>query len=166
MPAIGAVLNGAVSEGKTINLYYNTPTAQVALALKSGNSHPDDNYEYWAADASDFKGHVLNPSEVAAVQFRGVATVVAATVPNVPEGETPTVNNISLVSPVYQMLTTTSLANCKVAMASSGEKAWVYFLSYALAPHHAPGVRRAVELTRTDAAARPRAASPSESTTW
>lgn len=127
MPALAAVVNKAVPGDKTINLYYNTSSAQVALSLQSGTSDPDPD-EYWAAADTDYPGYILNPSEIAAAQYRGVNLVVAATTPKESD-KAPTVNNISIVSPIYQMLTTTTLANNKIAIASAGEAAWVYFLA-------------------------------------
>lgn len=128
MPAVAAVLNNAVPEEASIQLYFNTGSAQIAVALKTGTDGADPDTEAYAAGQDDYPGYILNPSEVAGGNFRGVNIVAAVTKPFVGEGATQTVNQISLVAPVYQKLATTSLANKTTAFAASTKNAWVYFL--------------------------------------
>lgn len=123
MPALAAIVNPAVAGDKSINLYFNTSTAQVALALKSGTEGEDPDTDVWAADQADYTGNVLNPSTIDGDVFRGVNVVVGVTKPKLEEGATQTVNQISLIAPVYKKLASTSLANKTITMCSAGPNA-------------------------------------------
>lgn len=128
MPAVAAIVNQAVPEGKSINLFYNTEKAQLAVAYKSGAEGDDPDTAAWAADATDYAGHIFNPSSIASDYYRGNQLVVAVTEPKTDCESKPVGNQISLVSPVYKKLATTSLSNKTVSMCSSGHSAWVYYL--------------------------------------
>lgn len=124
MPAISAIAHAGAPSSQSIELYFNTSTGQAGLSLASGTQAPDEHIVY-ASGENDYRGYILNPSQMAAAKFRGVNMVVAATTPN---AHPITVNQISIVCPVYQMLTSTTLANKKLAMSSNDDSAWVYFL--------------------------------------
>ncbi|RYP41836.1 hypothetical protein DL767_000737 [Monosporascus sp. MG133] len=129
MSAVAATVNESVPNGKVINLYYNTANAQAALSLRAGDYSGDDQSKFWAADINDYSGYILSPSEMATCTFRGINIVAAMTIPKSNNSSPATTNNISLVAPVYQRLTSTDLANKKVSMCSTGDKAWIYYLS-------------------------------------
>lgn len=130
MPAIASVVNRAVPGDKSISLYFNTATAQLGYAFKSGTDGDDPETAVWAASISDYPGYILNPSILTSDYFRGVNLVVGITKPKIEQGATQTVNQVSLVSPVYKKLASTSLQNSSVTMCSSGTHAWVYYLEY------------------------------------
>ncbi|KAK8118452.1 uncharacterized protein PG998_003078 [Apiospora kogelbergensis] len=111
MPAVAAIVNQAVPDGKSINLFYNTEKAQLAVAYKSGAEGDDPDTAAWAADATDYAGHIFNPSSIASDYYRGNQLVVAVTEPKTDCESKPVGNQISLVSPVYKKLATTSLSN-------------------------------------------------------
>ncbi|KAI1457413.1 hypothetical protein F4805DRAFT_457783 [Annulohypoxylon moriforme] len=126
MPAIAAIVNRAVAGDKNINLFYNTSSAQLGLGFKSGTNDDDPQAE-WAAESTDYAGHIFNPSTIASDYYRGNQLVIAVTDPKVEDGH-PTANQVSMVSPIYKKLASTSLQNKTVSMCSSGNTAWVYYL--------------------------------------
>ncbi|KAI0890542.1 uncharacterized protein GGS22DRAFT_151188 [Annulohypoxylon maeteangense] len=126
MPAVAAIVNQAVAGDKNINLFYNTADAQLGMAFKNG-TNVDDPQSAWAADATDYKGYIFNPSTIASDYYRGNQLVIGVTEPRVEEGK-PTTNQISLLSPIYRKLAMTALQNKNVSMCSSGNSAWVYYL--------------------------------------
>ncbi|KAL7931804.1 hypothetical protein V8C35DRAFT_308623 [Trichoderma chlorosporum] len=128
MAALQAIYNPLAPKERSVNLFFNTSTAQVALTLKNGTEDSDEN-DLIACGDDDYPGYVLNPSEIAGGTFRGNHYVVATTVPLVAKGVTVTVNQISLVSPVYKKLNTTALANKNTSFSTDDKKhAWAYFL--------------------------------------
>ncbi|KAL8372580.1 hypothetical protein RB595_002089 [Gaeumannomyces hyphopodioides] len=128
MPAIATLVNPAVPEEKSIQLFYNTKAGQLGLSLRMGDRSKGEQVLF-AADNDDHQGNILNPSELAAATYRGINLVVGVTRPRLDANSEQTVNNISIVSPVYQQLNTTAMANLKVDLASSGDSAWVYYLN-------------------------------------
>jgi len=133
MPAVAALVNTApTKETQRIHLFYNTANAQLGLALKSASNDDDNNKTFAASEVNEYQGYILNPSERQEIDcdtYRGMNVVVAVTKPWTEVGTEPTVNNISMVSPIYRKLATTALANTRVSMCSAGDEAWVYFLS-------------------------------------
>ncbi|GJN66117.1 hypothetical protein PLICBS_000133 [Purpureocillium lilacinum] len=127
MTAAAAAFDPAAPDETAIRLYYNTSTAQLALALKAATDAADSDYGFAASDI-DLEGYIVHGSELAVTNLRGVSVVLAMTVPNVPGGKA-TDNSISIVSPVYMSLKTTDITNTKVGASSSANAAWVYFLS-------------------------------------
>ncbi|KAM0252162.1 hypothetical protein ACHAQJ_007820 [Trichoderma viride] len=128
MAALAAIYNPLAPKDRSVSLFFNTSTAQVALTLKNGTEDSDENDVYVCGD-DDYPGYILNPSEIAGGSFRGVHHVIATTVPLVEKGTTVTKNQISLVSPVYKKLNTTALANKNTSFSTDDKKhAWAYFL--------------------------------------
>ncbi|KAL3954254.1 hypothetical protein ACCO45_012210 [Purpureocillium lilacinum] len=125
MTAAAAAFDPAAPDETAIRLYYNTSTAQLALALKAATDAADSDYGFAASDI-DLEGYIVHGSELAVTNLRGVSVVLAMTVPNVPGGKA-TDNSISIVSPVYMSLKTTDITNTKVGASSSANAAWVYF---------------------------------------
>lgn len=101
MPGVTSLVNPGVEGGKEVNLFYNTESAQLAVALKSGTGDDDPDTRVWTASLDDYQGIILNPSELDCDIYRGLSMVVAVTKPFLSEGSQQTFNNISLVSPVY-----------------------------------------------------------------
>ncbi|KAI1277737.1 hypothetical protein F5Y07DRAFT_362790 [Xylaria sp. FL0933] len=129
MTAIAAIVNKAVEDDKVIIVFYNTSKAQLGLCLESGTSDDDQPSGRWETGDGDYNGCILNPSQMAAVNYRGLQFVAAVTMPKVGPNETQTSNQISLVSPVYQQLTTTALDHVCIAMCanSDGDQGWLYY---------------------------------------
>ncbi|KAI1819364.1 hypothetical protein F4861DRAFT_527237 [Xylaria intraflava] len=130
MAALAALVNKAVPDDKSINLFFNTGRAQLGLALQSGNATDDQPNDIWQPGDDDYTGYILNPSSIAAALYRGLNYVAAVTTPKLDAGATQTENQISLVSPVYQKLTTTNLENTNVALCitPNGDSGWLYNL--------------------------------------
>ncbi|KAK8913300.1 hypothetical protein VCV18_011774 [Metarhizium anisopliae] len=103
MTAVTALFDPAMPDETSISLFSNTSMAQLTVALKNSNDGPDPDGKSFGPSASDYKGFIAQPSQLASGSFRGFRVVVAATVPRTVEGP-PTTNQISIVSPVYQGL--------------------------------------------------------------
>ncbi|KAI1171805.1 hypothetical protein F4777DRAFT_564072 [Nemania sp. FL0916] len=131
MAALAAVVNKAIADDKSIQLFFNTGKAQLGLALQSGTSTDDQPNNIWESGDDDYNGYILNPSSMAAVNYRGLNYVAAVTMPKLDNGATQTLNQISLVSPIYQKLSSTSLENTNVAICVTpdGNDGWLYHLS-------------------------------------
>ncbi|KAF2144840.1 uncharacterized protein K452DRAFT_356217 [Aplosporella prunicola CBS 121167] len=127
MAALAAVYNGQTSGDWSINLFYNNSIGQLAFLLKSGTEVADPGFSAWDSGDNDYQGYILNPSTMAAGTFSGVNFIVAVTKPS-SKSETQTANQISIVSPVYQKLDTTSLGNNTVTVCTGGTECWVYYL--------------------------------------
>ncbi|KAI0409853.1 hypothetical protein F4802DRAFT_4232 [Xylaria palmicola] len=129
MTAIAAIINKAVAEDKSINIFYNTSKAQLGLSLESGTANDDQPTGQWETGDGDYNGYILNPSQMAGVNFRGLQFVAAVTMPKLAQNETQTTNQVSLVSPVYMELGTTMLDHVRIAMCATpdGDEAWVYY---------------------------------------
>ncbi|KAI1186324.1 hypothetical protein F5B17DRAFT_454602 [Nemania serpens] len=131
MAALAALVNKAVPDDKSIILFYNTGNAQLGLAFQSGTSTDDQPKDIWEPRDDDYNGYILNPSSISAAYYRGLNYVAAVTMPKLEEGATQTVNQISLVSPIYLKLTTTTLNNTNVALCVTpdGNDGWLYHIS-------------------------------------
>ncbi|KAK9446228.1 hypothetical protein VB005_00073 [Metarhizium brunneum] len=127
MTAATALFDPAMPDETSISLFSNTSMAQLAVALKNSNDGPDPDGKSFGHSASDYKGFIAQPSQLASGSFRGFRVVVAATVPRTVEGR-PITNQISIISPVYQGLASNTLENKKVTVSNSDTSAWVYSL--------------------------------------
>ncbi|KAI5468018.1 serine proteinase [Mariannaea sp. PMI_226] len=127
MAAVTAIYNSAMPDDTSISLFYNTSTAQLAVALKNGGQGPDPEGKSFEASESDYTGCIVKSSQLTSGSFRGFDMVIAVTKPNV-DGGRPAGNQISMISPVYQGLASTTLENKKVAISQSTTNCWVYFL--------------------------------------
>ncbi|KAK0761753.1 hypothetical protein N5P37_004552 [Trichoderma harzianum] len=129
MAALAAIYNPSAPKDRSVSLFFNTSTAQVALSLMNG-TEGNDNNDIYACGDDDYPGYILNPSEIAGGTYRGIQHVVATTVPIVEKGASVTKNQISLISPVYKKLNTTALANKNVSFSADNvdKHAWAYFL--------------------------------------
>ncbi|KAI3333393.1 hypothetical protein F4824DRAFT_503165 [Ustulina deusta] len=129
MTAIAAIVNKAVEDDKVINVFYNTSKAQLGLCLESGTANDDQPSGQWETGNDDYNGYILNPSQMAGINYRGLQFVAAVTMPKLGQNETQTSNQISLVSPVYQELTTTTLDHVRIAMCASpdDDQGWLYY---------------------------------------
>ncbi|KAI1406919.1 hypothetical protein F5Y13DRAFT_183810 [Hypoxylon sp. FL1857] len=130
MAALAAIVNKAVDNDKSINLYFNTSKAQLGISLQSGTDKDDQATDTWETSDDDYNGYILNPSSMAAAYYRGVNFVVAATMPKLGPNQTQTEVQISLVSPVYQKLKTTTLGNSHITLCTTpdGNEGWLYYL--------------------------------------
>ncbi|PNY27028.1 Uncharacterized protein TCAP_03024 [Tolypocladium capitatum] len=130
MVGAAAIVSKAVADDKSINLFFNTSKAQLGISLQSGTETDDQPNNIWATNDDDYNGYILNPSSIAGVYYRGVNFVAAVTMPKLDPNVTQTENQISLVSPVYQKLTTTTLDNNNVALCATpnGNDGWLYYL--------------------------------------
>ncbi|KAI0156927.1 hypothetical protein GGR57DRAFT_74787 [Xylariaceae sp. FL1272] len=142
MPAFAAIVNPAVSEEKSIiQLFYETSTkgsfANLAVTLQSGtdNTNADAMRTFEADDAATAadnttKSLIPNPSQIGVGLYYGMPTVVAVTLPPLAPTATPTIHDISMVSPVYRQLASAPLTTTKVAVCNSDENnLYAFFLA-------------------------------------
>ncbi|KAK3290871.1 uncharacterized protein B0H64DRAFT_378199 [Chaetomium fimeti] len=136
MPATGvaAAINLKGPEGQQIHLFYNTNTKNLGFQFFDETKHSDET-EAFAAGTDALTGFILNPAQVATTNLTGVDLVFGFT--NKPKTaaapgcrcDDPTQNDISIISPVYQPLGATDLANLTIAATSSDTTAYVYYLT-------------------------------------
>ncbi|KAI1395303.1 hypothetical protein F4819DRAFT_197732 [Hypoxylon fuscum] len=130
MATIAAVVNKAVADDKSVLLFYRAQSGQLGLSLQSGTGQEDQPAGTWETGSDDYEGYIMSPSHMAATYYRGVHLVAAVTMPKLAEGEEEVDHrNISLVSPVYQTLTTTTLDFNRIAMCAKpdGDEGWLYY---------------------------------------
>lgn len=123
MPGVAAIFNRSTSYGESISLYYTTQNLNLGLELQSAK--PDGPHEEISSGSGDHPGIIENPSHVSVAQYLGVNIVVGIT--QSVSTSTP-LHDVSVVSPVYKPLGQTETTNISVAISSSGEAAWVYYL--------------------------------------
>ncbi|KAI0007429.1 hypothetical protein F4779DRAFT_592012 [Xylariaceae sp. FL0662B] len=129
MAALAAIVNKAAANDESINLFFNTSRAQLGISIQSGTDDDNPADDIWEPDDDDYDGYILNPSSMAAVYYRGLNFVAAVTMPKLGPNETQTVNQLSLVSPVYQRLGTAALDDNHIALCTNpnGNKCWLYY---------------------------------------
>lgn len=127
MPGVAAVFNNFTTYGESVFLYYTTENLNLGLELQP--PAPDGPHENFSSGPEDHQGIIENPSHISAAQYLGVNFVVGITQP-VPkaDGTTDTLHDVSVVSPVFKPLVKTETINISVAISSSGQAAWVYYL--------------------------------------
>lgn len=129
MPGIAAIVNNAVSDGKSIQCFHNTNNLNLGLVLENGAADGDDPEKAFIAKSSDQKGIIVNPSQVGATEHLGINLIVGITQPVLASGTTTyTKYDVSIISPVYKPLTQTEANNRSITACSYEKKTWVYYL--------------------------------------
>lgn len=129
MPGTTALFNSTGPANQQIHLFYNTNNTNMALQLRSEQKATDTVDQTWASSTTDQAGFVVNPSQLASADFQGTELVVGFTKQVVAQGTTATKNDVSIVSPVYQSVASTEIKNKTIAACSSGDTAWIYYLT-------------------------------------
>ena len=137
MAPISVLLNGNVPDDKGLQVFYVTDQDNLGVALKNSAKGGVDSQDIYAAAADGNVGLIPVKSEIGSAVLNGLNIVVAVTkhklkTPN----EQPTLNDISIVSPVYQVLDTTAITNTTAAITSNSDtsNAWVYYLQSVSTP--------------------------------
>lgn len=129
MPGLAAIVNNAVPDGKSIQCFYNTNNLNLGLVLENGAADGADSEKSFAANSTDQKGIIVNPSRVGAIGYLGINLIVGITQPVLPANVTTyTKYDVSIISPIYKQLTQTEANNTSIAACSYKDKAWVYYL--------------------------------------
>ncbi|KAK3369575.1 hypothetical protein B0T24DRAFT_362230 [Lasiosphaeria ovina] len=131
MAPISALLNeGVESTEKAIHVFFVTDQKNLGVSLRNSGQKGKDTQDFYAADKNTWEGIILAKSEIGTARVDGVNLVVAMTrqKPSKPDAAD-TMNDISIVSPVYQVLTSTALKNTTATICSAGDRGWVYYLS-------------------------------------
>ena len=130
MPGVASLLNKAVVDEKSIQLFYNTQELNLGLKLMDGNAKPSDESDQFRAKSSDHKGIIVNPSSLAVARYQGTNIAVGFTLPLLPEDQSDyTTYDVSIISPVYQPLASTEVQNKSIAFSSQGDAAWVTYIT-------------------------------------
>lgn len=129
MPACTALVNKTALQ-ESIQLFYNTQNRQLGLALKSSDPENQDTIKTFSK-TGDVVGILKNPSQLGSATFLGVNLIVGVTDHFDKETpDTPTGNNICLISPMYRTIATTGADNNSVAICTDdkGKACWIYYL--------------------------------------
>lgn len=130
MPGLAVLINKAIPEAKSLHLFYNTQELNLGIALKDGSASPSDPSIKLVSAANNNQGLIVNGTSLGCAEYQGMNIVAALTQGVKPAGVTEfTKYDVSIVSPVYMPLSNTEKDNLAMAMASSGPKAWIYYLS-------------------------------------
>jgi len=131
MAPISVLLNSNVTTDKGIQVFYVTDQDNLGVALKNSASSGVDSDDVYVAGSDAHAGLVPVKSEIGSAVMNGLNLVVAVTKHKLKTPtETPTLNDVSIVSPVYQVLDTTAISNTTAAISSNQDNsnAWVYYL--------------------------------------
>ncbi|KAH6632442.1 hypothetical protein F5144DRAFT_650484 [Chaetomium tenue] len=130
MAPIAALFDSKAPTEKGVHVFYVTQQNNLGLACRHAGLHGKDSQDVWAADEKTFKGIVQDKSEIGAAIVDGVRFVVAMTNHKPESSEAlATLNDVSIVSPIYQVLASTALGDTTMAIASSDDEGWVYYLT-------------------------------------
>ncbi|KAJ3545138.1 hypothetical protein NM208_g2663 [Fusarium decemcellulare] len=127
MAPITAIIDKTTPGDKVIKLFYNTGNAQLGLALWSGTRDADPEDSIQAPREVGDGQYILNPSQMASVNFQGVERVFALTTTNPFKITKDDVYTLSEVSPSYQKRQDVRIGNTTIASCASDDNAWVYF---------------------------------------
>jgi hypothetical protein len=131
MAPISVLLNSNVPNDKGIQVFYVTDHDNLGVALKNSAKSGVDSDDVYVAAADGHSGLIPVKSEIGSAVMNGLNIVVAVTKHKLKTAtETPTLNDVSIVSPVYQVLDTTAITNTTAAISSNQDNsnAWVYYL--------------------------------------
>lgn len=126
MTGLAALVVSVAPNNEKIHVHYNTAKLNLAVILKNGEKGGEDVTKVYASKSDEKEGIIVNPSELGTSLLLGMNMVVGITKKN---GST-TLNDISIVSPVYRPLTSTEIANTTVSVCVDGDNknAWIYYL--------------------------------------
>jgi len=96
------------------------------MELRDKSKDGDDSPPIFNATDAQPTGLIPNPSQLTSVSMLGMPAVFGFTTQ---KGTGATKNDVSLVSPVYEVMSSTELANKTIASCYTSDKAWIYYLS-------------------------------------
>ena len=115
---------------KSLQPFYNTQELNLDLQLQDDSAQPENKNKVLSANNKNRTGIIVNGTAVGAAEYLDTSVVAALTQPAYPTDSTEyTKYNVSIFSPVYIPLSITEANNTAIAMASSGQAAWVNFIS-------------------------------------
>jgi hypothetical protein len=139
MAGVTGIFNDSAPGGKKLSVFFNTNAGNIALEQRNETEETDSSYDNYTASSTDQPGFILTDSQLATTKLNGVTFVFGLTKQyNKPlKGTTsqdcscsdPTVNDVSIVSPVYKSLIQTDVGNNALAACSSDESAYVFYIS-------------------------------------
>ncbi|KAI1634231.1 hypothetical protein F4809DRAFT_619727 [Biscogniauxia mediterranea] len=127
MAPLTAIIDKTTPGDKVIKLFYTTGKAQLGLALWSGTNDADPEDSIQTPQEVGDGQYILNPSQMASVNFQGVERVFALTTANPFKVTKDDIYTISEVSPSYQKRGEVVIGNTTLASCASADNAWVYF---------------------------------------
>ncbi|QPC73131.1 hypothetical protein HYE68_003883 [Fusarium pseudograminearum] len=131
MAPISVLLNSNVTDDKGLQVFYVTSQDNLGIALRNSAAKGVDSQDFYEAAADAHVGLIPVKSEIGSAVMNGLNLVVAITKHKLKdEDEKPTLNDVSIVSPVYQVLDNTGITNTTAAIVSNEDNsnAWVYYL--------------------------------------
>ena len=131
MPGLAVFVNKAVPDAKSLQLFYNTQELNLGLTLQDGSARPhDEETKTLSANSKDRTRIIVNGTSVDAAEYLGISVVVALTQPVLPASQKDYTNyDVSIVSLIYMPLHVTENDNKAIAISSSGQAAWIYYIS-------------------------------------
>lgn len=128
MAPITAIIDKSTPGDKVIKLFYSTGKAQLGLALWSGTKDEDPEDSIQTPREVGNSQYILNPSQMASVNFQGVERVFALTTANPFKVTRDDRYTLSEVSPSYRThRQDIAIGNITLASCASDNNAWVYF---------------------------------------
>lgn len=135
MTGVASIINGALKDESSVQLFYNTTTLNLGMVFRNGDAQGSDPKEGFEPSSIDRAGAIFNPSDLVAIQYNNIDWVFGITLPKPPADGNYTNYNVSVVSPIYMPLVSTEygsdgLSNNRISAASNGSSAWIYYLRY------------------------------------
>jgi hypothetical protein len=145
MVALTAILDDAGAADTQLHVYYNLENKNLGLQFRNENDNSDEKINTFAPDEKAHPGFIVQQSFLASTKFNNQELIFGITEKkgfsinqgcqgaqtqdvNCPPGATPI--DVSLVSPVYKVLSTAYSDNFKIAACSSAKETWTYYLKY------------------------------------
>ncbi|RMJ14280.1 hypothetical protein BHE90_000980 [Fusarium euwallaceae] len=144
MVAVTAILDDAGAPETQLHLYYNLENKNLGLQFRNENDSSDEKINTFAPDEKAHPGFIVQQSYLASTKFNNQELIFGITEKkgftinqggcqnaqsqdaNCPPGAIPV--DVSLVSPVYKVLSTAYSDNFKIAACSSAKETWTYYL--------------------------------------
>ncbi|CAJ0555410.1 Ff.00g054750.m01.CDS01 [Fusarium sp. VM40] len=127
MAPIAAIIDKTTPDDKAIKLLYSTGNARLGLALWSGTKDPDPEDSIQTPQEVGNGQYILNPSQMASINFQGEEKVFALTTENPFRVTKDDFYNLSEIFPSYKKLQDIVIGNITLASCTSGDNAWIYF---------------------------------------
>jgi hypothetical protein len=127
MAPLTAIMDGTTSGDNLIKLFYATGRAQLGHAIwsTSGEDDPTDAVKA-PQDVGDGQ-YIVNPSQMASMNFQGEDIVFALTTDNPFKVTRLDAYSLSQISPSYQTRQQIGIGNTTLASCASSGDAWVYY---------------------------------------
>ena len=141
MAPLAIVQNNTDVKEKGLQLFYVNNQDNLGVSLKNSADEGQDPLSFFEAASDAYTGIIPVKSEIGSAVLNGLNLVVAITKHKPKDQcEKPTVNDISIVSPIYKVLDQTNITNTTATIISNkdgnkgGNSAWAYYLRYVIPP--------------------------------